>query len=106
MTTETVNQVVADARSLPELVRGFERTSPDLAKSIEGKSLIASRTPWGVLLAGAIGWAAARYGLGWDSNTVDLVAGLAVLAGGYAMRYVTTGPIRGLLVHQSVKTSS
>jgi hypothetical protein len=92
-----VNKAVAEAQTLPDLVKAFETAEPSLATALKGKTLVASKTPWGTLLVTAVGWAAAKYGLHWDSNTVDLVAGAATLAGAYVMRYVTGSRIVGVL---------
>lgn len=97
-----VNAVVADAKNLPDLVKKLEVVQPDLAQSIEGKSLIASTTPWGTIAAGVVGWLVARYGLGWSPEFQALVAGFAVVAGSYGMRWISTGPIRGIFVHQQI----
>src|SRR5581483_899173 len=90
-----VNAAVADAKSLPELVTKLNTVDPALAQSIEGKALVASRTPWGVVIGFGVAWAASKYGLGWDADLCALVSGVAVLAAGYVMRLVTAGPIRG-----------
>lgn len=64
---------------------------------ITGKALVASKTPWGVLAAYGVTFLGAHYGLGLDPGTTGVVAGAAVLAGSYAMRYITSVPITGLL---------
>jgi len=61
-----------------------------------GKALIASKSPWGALLGGGIGWAVAYYGLQLDPVACNTLAGGAVLLGGYAMRYITSEPIVGI----------
>ena len=95
--TATVrDRVVADARSLPDLIEKAKTADPALAEQLTAKPLLASKSPVGTLIAGVVAWAAGRYGLGWDQTTCDLVAGCAVLLGGYGMRYVTTGPIAGI----------
>ena len=91
------DQVIADAKSLPDLIAKAQTVDPALAEQLTAKSLAASKTPWGTLASGIIGWLVAHYGLGWDSATCDLVAGGAVLLGSYAMRYVTKSPIGGIL---------
>lgn len=69
----------------------------EVPPNLQGKALIASKTPWGVLASYAVGFLAARYGLGLDDASTQVVAGGAVLAGSYAMRYITSSPITGLL---------
>jgi len=66
-------------------------------EELRGKALIASKSPWGTLAGGVIGWIVARYGLDWDTETSGIVAGLAVLGAAYVMRYFTKEPITGVL---------
>ena len=93
--TPAVNQAIAAAHDLPSLISELNAVDPALATQIEGKALIASKTPWGTLAAAVVAWAAARYGLGWDADTDALVAGLGLVAGSFAMRAITTSPIAG-----------
>lgn len=91
------DQIIADAKSLPDLINTAKSVDPQLAASLTPKALLASKSPAGTLASGIVAWLVPRYGLGWDQATCDLVAGAAVLAGGYAMRYITTSPISGIL---------
>ncbi len=68
-----------------------------LAEQLTGKALIASKTPWGTLAGGIVGFLVARYGLGWDQGTQTLVAGAGVLVGSYIMRWITTSPITSMI---------
>jgi hypothetical protein len=95
-TTPLRDQLVAEAQSLPDLVDNARAHDPALAASLTPKMLLASRSPPGVLLAAAIGWAVGKYALGWDPALVDLLAGAMVLVGGYAFRYITKSPIGGV----------
>lgn len=92
-----VNDAIATARNLPDLIAKARVLDPGLATVLSGEALIASKTPWGVLLTAGVSYAAAKYGLGWDQTTDELVAGLGVLAGAYLMRYISPGRITGLL---------
>ena len=91
------DKIIADAKSLPDLIATAKTVDPDLAAQLTPKALIASKSPAGTLAAGVVAWLVSHYGLGWDQATCDLVAGLAVLAGGYAMRYITASPIGGII---------
>lgn len=91
------DQLVADARSVPDLIAKAKDLDPTLAEQLTGKALVASKTPWGVLVAGIVGWGVAHWGLGWSSDTTDLVAGAAVVVGAYAMRWITRAPITGIV---------
>ncbi len=102
--TTMVNSAVAGAKDLPDLVKRLDAVDPSAAQAITGKALIASRTPWGVLATMLVTWASAKYGLGWDADTCTLVAGAGAFIGSYAMRYVTTGPIRTLVTTPTTVT--
>ncbi len=93
-TAETA--AVREAKDLPDLIRKLEAVNPALAAQFVGKSLAASRTPWGTLLLPVVAYLAARYGLGWTPDIDALVAGVAVLVGSYAMRFMTSTPITSL----------
>lgn len=85
--------LTAISADLPDIIKEVETIDPALAP----KALLASRTPWGTLAVTALGWLLAKYGLHWDSNVVDLVAGGSVLLGSFGMRYITSAPIKGLI---------
>lgn len=96
------NAAIREARDLPDLIDRLQVASPTLAAQFVGKSLAASRTPWGTLLLPVVAYLAARYGLGWTPDVDALVAGVAVLVGSYAMRAATRVPITGLFRRASV----
>lgn len=95
--TPLVNEAVAEAKSLPALITNLEAINPDLATQLTSKPLLASKTPWGTVAAGLIGYVSARYGLGLDETTTSLIAGVCVLLGSYAMRLVTKQPVAGVV---------
>lgn len=95
-TASVRNDLVAASKDLPDLIAKAQVADPALAAQLTAKPLIASKTPIGTLVAGVVAWAAGRYGLGWDQTTCDLVAGCAVLLGGYGMRYISSSPIAGI----------
>ena len=90
------NAAIREARDLPDLIKRLEVASPALAAQFVGKSLAASRTPWGTLLLPVVAYVATRYGLGWTPDVDALVAGITVLIGSYAIRTATRVPITGL----------
>lgn len=92
-----VNAAIAAARDLPTLIVNLRRINPALADQLESKPLCFSRSPWGVLAAGLVGWISTRYGLGLDADTDALIAGAAVLAAGFLMRRFTNRPVAGLI---------
>lgn len=82
------DQIIADAQSLPDLIARAQTMDPTLARALKGQATILSATPAGALIGGAIGMLVSQYGLGWDANTVNLISGLALLAGGYFAHWV------------------
>ena len=82
------DQVVRDAQSLPDLITRAQVLDPPLAQALTQQAATASSTPLGALVAAAITWGIATYGIGWDPHFVDLLAGLAVVGGGYASHYI------------------
>lgn len=95
--TNAINEVIKAAQDLPSLVTTMKVVDPALADALVPKALLLSKSPWGALLGGVIGWAVTKYGLGWDQNTIDLVTGVGVLAGGYLIRIFTSAPINSVL---------
>lgn len=82
------DSVIASAKSLPDLITKAEAFDPDLAAKLKGQATIASATPVGALIGGAVGVLATRYGLGWDPDMVNTVSGALVLVGGYVAHWV------------------
>jgi hypothetical protein len=70
--------------------------APEQWEVLTGKALLASKSPWGTIAGGLVGWLAAHYGLGWDQTTCNLIAGGGVILASYAMRWLTTQPITGI----------
>lgn len=91
------DQIVADAKSLPDLITKAQAYDPALAKQLVAKPLIASKTFWGVTITTLLTPIVARYGLGWDQNTVELVSGAVVVLVTAIMRYITASPISGVV---------
>jgi hypothetical protein len=105
------DQIIADAKSLPDLIAKAQAADPDLAAQLIPKSLVYSKTPYGTLIVSGVSWLAAKYGLAcaagavatncWTPDTVNLVAGFAAMAGAFIgsaiMRYIIKSPIGGIL---------
>ena len=101
LTSQTVrDQIVADAKSLPDLIQKASVLDPAMAQALTGQAQTASKTPLGAIIAAGIAWLAAHYGLGWGQATDDLVAGAAVLAGGYLTHWWQTRNVKSLLATQ------
>ena len=93
--TTPADQAVGLARNVPDLISKAATLDPALASKWTGKALLQSKTLWGSLLVIIVTAAAKRYALGWDANTVDVVAGaidFAIFAG---LRKISDGPITG-----------
>lgn len=91
-----VNQVVAASRSIPEMIDRLKSADPAAYQQLTGKPLLMSRTPIGTLAVSLVAYMSARFGLGWDPGMCELAAGVGLLAGGYAMRYISSEPIWGI----------
>jgi hypothetical protein len=77
------DQLIADAKSLPDLVNKAQTFDPPLAAALTQQASMASATPLGAFLAAGAAWLAAHYGLGWGETFDNLVAGGAIVVGGY-----------------------
>ena len=95
--TKVVNDAIAAAQGLSGLIARFRAIDPAYALQLQAKALLRCRSPAGTLLVAILAWASARFGFHWDTDTVDLVAAIGVLLGGYAMRLFTRQPVAGLL---------
>lgn len=73
------------AADIPALVAALQLTSPALAAKL---TTSVHSAPWGGLVVAAVGWAVAKWGLGWDDGTQAAVAGVLTLVGGYAVQWV------------------
>lgn len=109
MTPETyerrkaIDAAIAQSNSKPELIGHLERAGAgDVAESIEGKALIAARSPWGVIIFYIIGVLLGKYGIALSPEHTQILAGAFVLVGGYVMRIITHAPITGIVNPQSV----
>lgn len=92
-----IDIAIQDAKNLPDLIAKLEKIDPALAQQFSGKALLASRSPWGVLISAILGWLVTHYGLGWSDDTVAIVDGLIILASSYGMRYITRAPITSVM---------
>ena len=99
------DQLIADAKNLPDLVQAARVADPVLAEALTGKALIASKTVWGNAISTLIAWVVSRYGLGWDPNTCALISGLVLLAASAIIRSISAGPITGLFRAASSPTA-
>lgn len=96
-----VNDAVARAQDLPQLVDQLKQVDPGLAQQFTGKALVASKTVWGVGATMIVTYVATTYGLGWDHDTVELVSGLAVIVATAVFRKLSSAPISGIFTKKS-----
>lgn len=106
VTTAAVDNAVASARSLPDLVNKVAIIDPSLADALSSKALIASKTPWGTLAGGIIMWGAAKFALGWSPEFCTLVGGAGVLIASYAMRTISSSRIGGVFSARPAASTS
>jgi hypothetical protein len=81
------DQIIADAKSLPDLIQKASVLDPTLAAVLTGQATTASKTPIGAALAAGVAWLASHYGLGWGEGFDNTIAGLAIVGGGYAAHW-------------------
>lgn len=97
MPNVNTDRIIADAKSLPDLVSRATAADPQLAQSLTAKALVQSKTVWGTAAMMVLSWAVGRYGLGWSPDFCALVAGLLTMGATAALRAVTRSPIGGIL---------
>lgn len=95
--TPAVDRAIATARGLPSLIANLSAINPMLARQLESKPLLASKSVWGTPIATGIAWVSTRYGLGFDDNTCALLSGLVTLGAAAAFRAMTRQPIAGVV---------
>jgi hypothetical protein len=89
------DQVLAAAQDVPDLIAKAASLDAPLVAKWTGKALLASKSFYGAILVLALTAIAKRYALGWDQDTVDIVAGLLDLTALGALRAVSDIPITG-----------
>jgi len=99
-----IDSAISVSHSRAELVGHLEGEAEvaDVAKSLEGKALLASKSPWITVLAGAVGFLIAYHSLHFGYWGTGLVTVVSALFGGYLARVSTYAPISGLLRRGSV----
>jgi len=102
----TRNDLIADAKSLPDLIRKAQAVDPDLASMFTGKALLASKSVWGNAIALVVSWVVTRYGLGWDANTSAMVTGAIVMVATLIFRALTGQPITGIFTAAPASTAA
>lgn len=91
------NQLVSDAKSVPDLIAKAKQVDPSFAEQLAGKSLLSSKSPPAIALAAVLAWVSTKYGLGWDQSTVDVLTLIIGVVAAYGMRAITRGPITTLV---------
>ena len=99
-----IDSAISVSHSRAELVGHLEGEADvsDVAKSLEGKALLASKSPWITVLAGAVGFLIAYHTLHFGYWGTGLVTTVSALFGGYIVRVSTRAPITGIIRPGSV----
>jgi hypothetical protein len=95
--TDLKSRMIENARSLPHLISMAREASPSFAAQLQPKALVASKTVWGTILLPLLTFVSAKYGLGWDDDTCTTIAGLVVAGCAVVFRWMTKGPIGGVV---------
>ena len=99
-----IDSAISVSHSKAELVGHLEREDEvaDVAQSLEGKALLASRSPWITVMAGTGGFLIAHHTLHFGYWGTGLVTIVSALFGGYIVRVSTRAPITGIIRPGSV----
>ena len=79
------DKIIADAKDVPSLLASTKDNDPAFYAALTGAHI---KNVWIPPIASAVGWAAARYGLGWDAGTCTAVAGGIVVIGTAIFHYL------------------
>lgn len=99
------DNLIKDAASLPDLIAKAESVDPNLAASLQAKSLIGSKSVWAPLATWAVTSIATHYGIGWDEGTSTLIASLLAYVAVIVCRYFTRSPIGGVVTAPKATTA-
>ena len=89
----TRDAIIADAKSLPDLIATAQTLDPALAQALTGKAIVASKSTYGPTATLAVSWLVTHYALGWSPDQCALVSGGLILIVSAGLRAVTSGPI-------------
>lgn len=84
-TAPTRDQLIKDAKNVPQLLADAKAMDPEMYAALTGSHV---PTAWVAPVAGAVAWVAAKYGLGWDQDTSDAIAGFIIVACTAAYHYL------------------
>ena len=90
------DQVIADARSLPDLIAKASTLDPQLAQQLTTKSAVASASLWGTVISLIVTWAVTKWGLGWNGDTCALVSGVLSMGVNAIVRRITDPRVTGI----------
>ena len=74
------DQVIADAKDVPSLLNGAQEADPELYAVLTGGGMWKKYVKIG---AAGVAWVAAKFGLGWDTDTCTAIAGFLLVVGAY-----------------------
>lgn len=87
------DQVVAGAKSTPELIAAAQVADPQLFAALQG---MPAWHLYGPVSTAAVAWLAGRFGLGWDGNTCGAVALVLMGAGTGLIHWLKPTPVAKL----------
>jgi hypothetical protein len=93
------DQVVAGAKSAPELISAAAVADPQLFAALQG---MPAWHLYGPAATGVVSWGASRYGLGWDAGTCSGVALFAVSAVTGFVHWLKPTPVAKLVAKSVV----
>ena len=65
------------------IITTVQETDPVLVKALLGNATSVTKTQLGTVIIGVVTYISARYGLGWDSDTVTIVSAAIAVVGGF-----------------------
>lgn len=72
-------------------------SDPTLVAALTSKALVASKSVYGAAIASGLAWLGTRYGLALTPDVSAAISGGVVLLVSALLRYVTAGPITGII---------
>lgn len=84
-TPQVRDQVIADAKSLPDLLSRAQEADPPLFKLLTASN---AHNVWYAPLVSVVSWLSTHYALGWTPDTSSAVAGLILFVGVGAAHWI------------------
>jgi hypothetical protein len=85
------------ADDVPAAIKTIAVMDPDYANWMQGKSALGSKTIIAPIVTHIVAWAVGYYGLSWDAETTESVAGLVSVGLMGLFHTISTTPVRSWL---------